>query len=45
MNDFITDFDQHCISKFNLGFIGTSLFIGFTTGSFIFPRLGDTHGR
>lgn len=45
MNNFIVDFDLFCISKVNLGFMGTILFIGLFLSSLIFPRLGDIHGR
>jgi MFS family permease len=37
--------DLACASKTEVGFIGSSLFIGWTTAAFILPRAADIIGR
>ncbi len=37
--------DLSCKSKTQVGFIGSSLFIGWTISAFIFPRIADIIGR
>ena len=45
MNNFIVDFNLHCISGFEIGLMGTSIFAGYTLSALIFPRMSDVIGR
>ncbi len=45
MHNFIPYFDLHCISKVEMGMMGTLFFIGFTISCMIVPRLADIKGR
>lgn len=45
IKNYITDFHLECITKVELGLMGTVLFIGYTISCLILPRLADIKGR
>ncbi|CDW80647.1 organic cation [Stylonychia lemnae] len=45
LNNWVQQLDLHCIGDNELGFIGSSFFIGAFIGSIIIPRLADIYGR
>lgn len=45
INNFIVYFDLHCSSKFEIGLMGTMIFVGYTISAIIFPRMSDVIGR
>ena len=45
INNFITYFGLHCITKLEIGLMGTSMFVGYTASSIVLPRLADIYGR
>jgi len=41
----VEQLDLACISKFKLGFLGSTYFMGWTIASLIIPRISDLTGR
>ncbi|CDW91268.1 organic cation [Stylonychia lemnae] len=43
-SQFCQNFDLHCIEKYQMGLMGTCMFIGYTISSLILPRKADVYG-
>lgn len=45
LKNWFVDLNLECVSKARIGFIGSSLFLGWALFALIVPRLSDLHGR
>jgi MFS family permease len=45
LHNWFESLDLTCVSKQRIGFIGSSLFIGWALGATFLPRLSDLYGR